>query len=788
MAAFPTAPPAASLVDLLDQRKTAPTLDMTAGSSFGGTTPPAPDPTSVRPRVNAPPMGRSGRAHFAGLIEQDESNPQLRGTAGLWQWDQMYEQDAHVRRLVLMISSPIQAGTWNLEPYGGDQATAKDKDVADTLWWALAEYMSPNFFEHLMAALPVLIRSGFAPFEQIWKTVKYPKSGKTLILPRKLDLRLPRTIWKWYQDDDGELDSVAQILPNAANVIIPASELVYYRLQSEGDNWMGRSMLRQCYRSWYFKWHLEELEAIGLERKAVGVPIVYPPQNLKDEGMKDEVETIFANLHVNEVGYVVMPGPSQQYDKDNGWHVEIVKFDSSSGGEIDTAINRHSDAMAASFLGDFMSLGHHQVGARATAEVQQDPFLTAVSGLTEFVLSPLNRLLARMTELNFTGVDGPPKLKCTITDQASLSEIATYVQLLVASGAMQADPELEDYLRQRADMPPANMSIRQASIAAKMQGLQQAANPPEPMVDSQGNPVEQKPGQPAKPAAAAQNDPDLKTGADPKGSTNTGGKPKPTKALADGQVDPKWFEQLLAKDQLGAALDGTRDRMTATVQPAVMTFAHKAAYQASNGQHPTSEPSVEMVDAFHQALGALYDIGRSSVAYELARQRTQLGKQPVALMTPSELATAAGARSVRVRQRAEIAARTTAQGIASSMSRAITGGATSTEALQRQAEREATGQLAVQGQANAMDMINAGRFDTADAQAADIVQAQYTSCMDDRTCESCSGNDGTIYNDIAEAEAAVPNGECFGGPGRCRCTVVFMLSSDPRAFAGLFAT
>src|ERR1700752_1728536 len=117
--------------------------------------------------------------------------------------------------------------------------------------------------------------------------------------------------------------------------------------------------------------------------------------------------------------------------------------------------------VSSSFLTDFLELGHHQVGARATGEVQEDPFLTAINGaLLPPVIPPWNRFIDRIRQINWPGADGSPTLKLSLNDEASLAEIAAFVAPLVQAGVIQVDPELEDWIRARANMPAANADIR----------------------------------------------------------------------------------------------------------------------------------------------------------------------------------------------------------------------------------------------------------------------------------------------------------------------------------------
>lgn len=487
----------------------------TAGDDeFIGNTKPEPRPEAIpSPVADALPIGASGRANFWGFSQSDELNPDLIGPRGLRRFEDMYRSDPHVRRLVLAAWSPLVAGTWSLEPYGGDDTTDYDRQIADDIWWMLTEFMKPNFYGHLLEIGALLIRSGFLSAEQLWTSAK--RDGKTLLAPRKLMVHKPMSIWRWWQDDYGELTHIGQQLPNRGEVVIPATDLQYYRLGAEGDNWQGTPLLRHAYKPWVMKDRLERIDSVGQERKAVGVPICYPPKGATP-AQKQALEMILSNLHLSEAAYVMMPGPKAGSTGANGtpedeWLIDVIKFDSSSGEGIMNSIAYHQTAIAASFLTDFLELGHHQVGARATAEVQEDPFITAINGaLLPPVLPPLNALVDRIRRENYDKTDGSPTLKLTLHDEASLSEIAAYVVPLIQAEAMQVDPELEDYLRERGNLPKANSDVRAARQKAQQAGLDAAAQlaakgeepgaePPSPNADPAA-PANQGPSAPGKPA------------------------------------------------------------------------------------------------------------------------------------------------------------------------------------------------------------------------------------------------------------------------------------------------
>lgn len=470
-------------------------------SQIGDTLPP-PDPLTTSPPVDQPPRGRSGRAHFSGFIALDEPNRKWIGVEGLRLADQMWRTDGDIKRATLAVWNPILSATWAWEPYGGDKAGKKDKEAVEIIEWNLNEYMSPNFTEHLGELGPILVRSGYTDFEQIWKSVS--QNGKKRVAVKKLDLRLPRTIWKYYQDEDGDLSGVVQFLPNSRNVWIPSNDLLHYRIQAEGDNWTGTSLYRHAYKHYYYKEKLEALDAIGQERKAVGVPVVYPPEGASEQ-TKEEMEAILANLHTNEAGFIIMPGPKRQgSDPSNiGWEIDIITFDSSSSNGIKESIDQQTTKIAGAFMTDFLELGHHQVGARATAEVQEDPFLTSVNAMGNIVAMPVQRLGARIAAMNIDGLEGYPKLKLAMHDEASLAEISTYVQQLVMAEALEPDPDLEDWLREHGGLPGVNSEYREQRLKQRQKEIEDSERPPE--ITTGAKPADALPapdGEPPKPVAS----------------------------------------------------------------------------------------------------------------------------------------------------------------------------------------------------------------------------------------------------------------------------------------------
>lgn len=442
-----------------------------------------------KPPADDQPISDSGRAHVSGFLQLEEINAALSGPGGLAVYDAMYRTDPDVRRAVRMAVNPIVSATWSVEAFGGDEASAHDQEVAENLEWALGlgaqgatSPLRPRWQGHIAQATPGFVRWGFCPFEITWTTAQ--RNGKTLLTPSRIGMRLPRTIYRWLLDEDHELQGIEQFLPLRGYVVLPREDLLYYRCDAEGDNYEGVSMLRPCYKPWLLKDKVERLDAIAQERESVGLPVVFPPRaGVTSPAVLADLETKLQNLRAGELAYLIMPGPEATSVKDQGgWTFRIEGLAGSKGGrDPSKTLEYHKDAIAAAFIEEFMRLGQSGVGARATADVQEGPFNMACEALGMILKDEVNEMLIpRWVELNY-GADTPlPTLSMSLAEEP-LEDLRDFVSVLVASGVFTPDGPLEDFLRARANLPPADPEVRdavQAQKAAQRQAQTDVANDP----------------------------------------------------------------------------------------------------------------------------------------------------------------------------------------------------------------------------------------------------------------------------------------------------------------------
>lgn len=726
-----------------------------------------------RLRANRPTpgvaIGGSGRMHTGGFLQWDEINARLTGKAGIDIFEKMWRTDADCRRIITMCAVPIAEATYDIEPYvarGAEEPTEKDKEVADFVRWALWESMIPKFPAHVWTATTVGSRSGFAPFEQIYKLDQW--NGRQVITIDTLDLRRPRSVDRWPQEGH-RLVAIQQYVPGGSHptnsATIPAEDLVYYRYGAEGDNWEGQSLLRPAYKHWKYKDKIELIDAIGIERFSVGTPIAYPPDSDVGEEVLESVERTLEAMRSADGAYIVAPGPHQT-TREPGWHFEILTPQSASGaGErVKNALDHHQAAIDAVVLAEFMRLGQQATGARATADVQQDPFWMLASAIAQSIVADTinEQLIPRLVALNYD-VEGFPKIQCSLIDSTSLSELADYASKLAAQKLLRPEPGLEEYLRERAKFPKADEeaiaqqqedAMKQAQEVAKATADAQPAGPPA----KPGAPGAAKPPPTVPPKKLERDEPIL---------------------LARQTRDLKPFEQTMSLDRIEGAIDSARDRFQVAAGPHARALAVDLAAQARNGKPiKAGRAPAELADAITTQLLALYTTGRDTVREELQRQ----APAGITIEAPVQLAASDWLR--RLHHRGQAIADAVRGSIATALNRTNVS-SPEHSVLQRAAEAAAAAALRAQAQDHAAAALNAGRTDQATDMSSQIEGSRYTAVLDGNVCDDCAAaDDDTLrpLDDPVRLAQIPPNPDCQGGP-RCRCLEAFELTTEDAAAA-----
>lgn len=103
---------------------------------------------------------------------------------------------------------------------------------------------------------------------------------------------------------------------------IPIEKALLFRTSARAENPEGRSILRNAYLPWDRKTKIEIIEAIGVERDLVGIPIAWVPAEIasaaagtKQREIYDKWRQMVTRVRRDEQEGLVLP---LEYDPDTG--------------------------------------------------------------------------------------------------------------------------------------------------------------------------------------------------------------------------------------------------------------------------------------------------------------------------------------------------------------------------------------------------------------------------------------------------------------------------------------
>jgi phage gp29-like protein len=417
-------------------------------------------------------LGSTGLRRSGGTV-YEEFLVNLRGIRGARIYREMADNDPTIGSMLFAIEKVVTRLEWRVDPYSDNSAdgeiTPEDKEVADFIESCLHD-MSDSWDSTLSQILSMLI-FGYSFHEIVYKVrggdvnnpQKNSKHNDGRIGWRKLPIRAQETLFRWEIDADGGIQAMVQVDPSTGGThIIPIEKALLFRTTSQKNNPEGRSLLRNAYRSWYFKRRIEEIEAIGIERDLAGLPVAYvPPEFLSSTATSEQaavlasIQNIVTSIKRNEQEGVIMPA---MYD-DAGHKMFDLQLLSSGGSrqfDTDKVIQRYDQRMSMSILSDFILLGSDRVGSYALGTSKMDLWSMAVDSIAKNIAEVMNQYaIPRLMKLNGMDVSRAPYLTYGEVSHVDLNEISAFVSNLAQTGVIVPDPKLEDYLRELAGLPPA---------------------------------------------------------------------------------------------------------------------------------------------------------------------------------------------------------------------------------------------------------------------------------------------------------------------------------------------
>ena len=428
-------------------------------------------------------IGRIGQRRYGGTI-YEEFLHELRGKRGIEVYREMSENDDIVGAILFSVEMLIRQTKWNIQPGG---VSAKDREAAEFVESCMDD-MQDTWIDTVSEILS-FITYGWSFHEIVYKRrMGRSRSPQTrskyndgLIGWQKLPIRGQETLYQWEYDNEDNLLGMTQMPPPSYGIYtIPIDKALLFRTKSRKNNPEGRSILRNAYRSWYFKKRIQEIEGIGIERDLAGLPVIYIPQDYDDVWDNTDsasvskrlpFEDMVRNIRRDEMEGVVLP---------EGFKLELLSSGGSRQFDTNAIINRYDTRIAMTVLADFIFLGHQQNGSWALSSDKTKMFAMAIGAFLDIICETFNSQgVPSLIDINgqhFAEITDYPKMTHGDIEDADIEKVSAFIKDMTGIGVLVPDDGLEDYIRQVGHLPERTADTRQTD--RKREEKQEENHPP----------------------------------------------------------------------------------------------------------------------------------------------------------------------------------------------------------------------------------------------------------------------------------------------------------------------
>ncbi|MFA4971889.1 MAG: hypothetical protein WC683_04700 [bacterium] len=401
-------------------------------------------------------VGRTGLTRWGGIISE-EFMLELRGSQGRKRYREMSENDAIIGGLLFSIEQMIGSAIWS-----ATGAEGRDAEKATEFLESCLTDMSHTWGEFIQEVLTVLVY-GWQWTEIVYKvrggpTASAPERNSKyddgLIGWRKLAPRKQDSLYQWKFDDTGGLQGMEQ-MANGKTYFIPIDKSLHFTTKPALGNPEGQSILRNCYRSYFFKKRIEEIEVIGVERELAGIPVLTAPEGV-DLFSETDPKMIALHAYCEKVISTIRQDEQHGVLLSHGWDFKLVSAAGSRAINTSDVINRFNRDIAMRVLAQFLLLGSEGKGSYALSLSHKDLFTLALKGWLEKIAEVINRYgVDRLFQMNAGSfnLEKNPQLVPSNIREPDLSDIADPLAKVTTAGLIVPDQTLEAYLRELGGLP-----------------------------------------------------------------------------------------------------------------------------------------------------------------------------------------------------------------------------------------------------------------------------------------------------------------------------------------------
>ena len=259
-------------------------------------------------------------------------------------------------------------------------------------------------------------------------------------------------------DNDGLL-----VQQTATEKKLNGEKVLQFKLNPSLDYPLGQSLLNRCYLPWKKKGIASEYELIGVAKNLSGVLKIKAPaeyiQAYYNEPASDNARYMQELIdqaeltHAGKTSVCVVASDAQE----NGVSLfDLTTIGNSDGNDIDVneIIKRYDISILTTLYTDILALGQGGSGSFALSDSKTTLLSLFIDSLLNAITSGFEKVVKAAYSANgIIPANEYPKLTFTEIEKLDFDTFSRGWQRLVQSGAVQADDELENFLRDTTKAP-----------------------------------------------------------------------------------------------------------------------------------------------------------------------------------------------------------------------------------------------------------------------------------------------------------------------------------------------
>lgn len=439
-------------------------------------------------------LGSSGFNIFAG-VTKDEDKKELLWPNNIKLYKQMTYHTS-INACLTLYENLISKVQWRVKP--PEKPSKSDTQKAKFVQECLGD-MDQSFKQFIKDALSSNVY-GFSIIEKVYRR-RTAKNGSIYsdgkIGLKKLGHRNQETIQKFIFDDEGnEVIGVKQNLSSIGlgrlstskqlEIILPRSKFLHITTGRNRGDPFGKSRLRDVYLAWRYLEVIQEIEASGVARDLVGLPIMtIPAQYMAADASTDQkaiyenFKNIIRNIQQNSQSGIILPSQVDPETKTKLFDIQLLTQQGQGKNfDISKIKDYYQNQIFMGLFCDVLLLGNNGSGSFALGTIKNSLTGTAAESMLDNIVEAFNRdVIRQLYELN-----GWDTSRCASLDYEGLTDIdldsySKFIQRAASVGLVEVDRDTLNSVRKKAGLDPkpqdepVDMSILTGNTSGASEGM-----------------------------------------------------------------------------------------------------------------------------------------------------------------------------------------------------------------------------------------------------------------------------------------------------------------------------